>query len=1298
MKKSTTKLTLTFSSKLLMLVSTLSLFGSLHLSVHAQTSLSEDLRQEPITINVKTAPNVILMMDDSQSMMGDRLPPPPGINWSPLVSFPDFRSFANNSGSTTQLDQSVLQGNTTYFNPIWYNPAITYKPWNDNNKPAATNFPNSKIGTIVGTNVVDQTRLDMRFRTEAGVKVEVDLVVTDPFRRYGTRQGPVCIKLENVTYDDCTGGWTPWVQSPDPSSESGYKQTRSCLGYTSKTENVCTEREKIPNLIDGRYMRFEGSGPADITDQSKYRLVEIDRDDPARMYPSPIDPYTGVQVQRPDCANPLNCTFTEEAQNFANYWTYYRNRLFAAIAVTSQVLADVDEKIRVGYGRLNYFANGAEMWPGVPSSKPPATLPTLDGQPNNGHIVRGVRPFTVGSVERQELFTWLFGLNGVGGTPIREAMDAMGKYYSRPDVRGPWAAAPGIGDAIGAPQLACRRNFSIVATDGSWTDSVNHPRLKDLYPGLLSGTPAQSDSVIGPSITGSGSQTGKAYQYSPTNEPFFGTSAGQNETLTDVAMHYWNNDLRPDLANVNKPTAYGSGSAYNYPKDYENPATWQTMTNFIVGYGLQPSVSISSAKAAMVSGTAFTWPNVNVSDAYDSEKLNDTLRAALASRGDFFTAQSPTELAASLKKVFSKLGSTQGASGTLALSSQVITSVNDLIYEASYDTSNWNGSLRAIGALDAIAGKPKSVWTANFPAKFTDRVILSSTAKNTPIDFRWAQLTPSQQTSLGSQAIFDYLIGDRSAEAQYGGTLRERGSILGSIVTSSPLYSGSTHFGYQYQPGTAGTEYPAYLDFKRNTRKASVIVGSNGGMLHAFDAKTGLEQFAYTPRAAIPEMNKLASPSYVHQFLVDGLISEGDAYLGGKWGTYVLGSSGAGPKSLFLLDTTNPDAMTSAKVKWEITEQNEDDLGHVLGGAIIAPTLSGKWVVLVGNGYESKKEQAALLAFDLNDGSLVKKIGTGTGSKANKAAQNGLGPVTPIYDGKRNVIAVYGGDKLGNLWRFDLSDVDPNKWRITTSKGGLKKPVFTAKDGSGAVQPITSAPRIASHPMGGLYIVFGTGKAFNIDDITNKQVQSIYGIRDKDNSGPYLKTDMLGLTLKDVPGDYRQLDGLTGPTGLNWAKHNGWYFDLTTTGIGGERVMNSPRLVAGMLTMASFNPENPDPCDAGGKTFIYSFDLSTDFSRPAFNGQPTSVIGARAPDGVVGALASLYAPAVKSTTPKNSIDLATLKSATKDTRYSVTGGILKDNSAASFCALSANSINNLNVTVPTACAGTTPLRVWRDLR
>jgi type IV pilus assembly protein PilY1 len=1290
----------TFNSmfrKLLMLTSVASLFTTLHLSVHAQSSLAVDLRQEPITFSVVAAPNIVLMMDDSASMNRGDLPPPPGIPWGNL-NFPDFLLFPDNSGTTTYLYINELLYNNPLYNPLSYNPAITYKPWNDNNKVAAANFPPARIGTNVSGVVIDKTRLDMRFRYESGVKTEFETreVTNDLFTRIGVRDAGPCTMMQTITVTNCTSS-TPGTSSPDPLSEEGVTTTPStCTATTTSTQNVCTARSSFPDLIQARYTRFEGADATELTDRTKYRLVEIDRDAPARMYPTPIDPYSGIQIERFDCLNPLSCTFTEEAQNYANFYTYYRTRLFAAIAVASQVLVDIDPTIRVGYGSLNYFADGPQPWTAFPTTKPPAVLPLLDGQVNPGHIVRGVRPFTVGSNDRQDLFTWLFGLNGVGGTPIREALDAAGKYYQRADLKGPWATAPGIGDPVGTSQLACRKNFTLVATDGAWTDSPNHPRIQTLYPGLPNNTPAQTDSVAGPTIVGEGKQTGRNYQYTPTAEPFFGTSGSGPQTLTDVAMYYWGTDLRPDLPNVNRPVPWSAGSGYGYPRDFSNPATWQSMSNFILGYGLQPSISANAAKAAMASNSAFSWPAVDIANTNDSNKINDALRAALASRGDFFTAQNPAQLAAALKKVFARLGSTRGASSTIALSNQVITSTTDLIFESSYDSGDWNGNLRAISALDAISGTTTTVWSANFPADYTTRNLLSTKGQNAPINFRWTELTGAQKTSLTSESVFDYLVGDRSGEAPVG-TLRERGSLLGSIVSASPLYSGATHHGYQSLTA-GGSTYPSYLDAKRNSRRKSVFVGSNNGMMHGFDALTGTELFAFTPRAAIPKMADLANPAYRHRFLVDGQLTEGDYYTAGAWKTALVGTGGAGPKSIFALDITRPDAMTTSQVLWEVTERNEPELGHIIGSALVAPTRANKWVVITGNGYESRSGKASLLVFDLENGNTIRNISTGIGAATSAATQNGLGPVTPIYDSQRNVIGVYGGDKKGNLWRFDLSDPDPANWRITTSRGALTAPVFTATDPSGVPQPITTAPRIGVHPLGGLYVVFGTGKGIESSDIVNTQIQSIYAIRDKDNSGPYSKTDLKLATLTDVPGDLRQVSGLKGPGGVDWSVHKGWYFNLTTNGIGGERIMSSPRLTAGMLSVPSFNPENSDPCDSGGKSFVYAFDLATDFSRTAFAGQDPTIVGSKANDGIVSQLASIYSPAIRPATRKNSIDLATLKGLAKDTRYSVTGGLLADRSPASFCALAANSVNNSNVMVPTACAGTTPLRSWRDLK
>ena len=119
-------------------------------------------------------------------------------------------------------------------------------------------------------------------------------------------------------------------------------------------------------LTPARYLRFEGTDPSNPQD---YRLIEIDRargwTGAGRNYANPanrydvIDAVTGLATTRPDCAAGSWCTFEEEAQNFANFYAYYRNRGSAAVAVASQALAAMtttDQFLRIGFGRINYFS------------------------------------------------------------------------------------------------------------------------------------------------------------------------------------------------------------------------------------------------------------------------------------------------------------------------------------------------------------------------------------------------------------------------------------------------------------------------------------------------------------------------------------------------------------------------------------------------------------------------------------------------------------------------------------------------------------------------------------------------------------------------------------------------------------------------------------------------------------------------------------------------------------------------------------------------------------------------------
>jgi type IV pilus assembly protein PilY1 len=1309
------------SLPLTVLSSGLTLFLALHAPLSAQAAGSS-LRQEPISVSIKTKPNVMLMMDDSASMGSTALPPPPGI-FGPAIYYPIPKTFSNNSGSTTVLNYVELLDWMPFHNTMAYNAAITYKPWNDNNKPAASNFPNASIGTVnpLTGALLTPTPNDMRMRVQAGVRVAPPTPprTTDLFTRAPDIDRPgACLTSTTTTstVTDClasTPGTT--TTTPDPTTEAGVIVTTTpavCTAYAaprSVTTTSCTSTSQERRLIEAHYSRFNGN-EFEFNDPTKYSLVEIDRSAPSRMYPTPTDPKTGNAVKRLDCVIQTNCTFLEEAQNYANWYTYYRTRMFAAIAITSQVLAETDDKMRIGYGRLNHFANGPQQWPDDPSSAPPATLPTIDGQVNKGHIVRGVRDFIAGTPERQELFDWLFTLNPVGGTPNREAVDAAGQYFSRTDNRGPWANNPGIGDVAGTTQLACRKNITLLTTDGTWTDSPNHPRISALYPGA-SPSPVESDGVAGALIQGAGNQAGKDYTYTPTSEIGFSTSSSgapnQNATLSDVTMYYWNRDLRPDLANVNRPTAFLNAGGNNYPNDYANPATWQSMSTFIVGYGLNPTVKPNDARRALELRTPINWPAVNVADPNDNNKVDDSLRAALNSRGDFFAAQTPAELGAALKKVFDRVGSSVGSSTAIAVSTNIVTSTSDLVYEAGYSSETWNGSLNALSAQGILASTVTNVWTANFPTAHTSRKLFTSVAKNSAIAMKWANLTPTQQAAFVDENTFDFLIGDRVNEKPTG-VFRERVSVLGSIVNANPIHSKATHFGYQFQPGAAGTTYAAYLDTKRNTRTPVVLVGANDGMMHGFAASDGMELFGYTPRAAQPFMKELADPAYVHRYLVDGTITEGDAYLGGAWKTIAVGSGGAGPTSLFAVDITDPSNIDSSKVLFDLTQADEVDLGKILGGGFIAPTRAGNWVAVFGNGYESTNHQSALLIFDVATGNLIKKFNTGIGADA-PGQRNGMGPPTPLFDSQRNLIGVYAGDKLGNLWKYDLTSSSVTSWDVAKVANGPKVrgakragkaatgALFTATDAAGNPQPITTAPRITSHPEGGVYVVFGTGKVFETGDEASTQTQTIYAIRDDVNWGPFLKTKMKPGTLSLTGTGNRSVSGLTGPTGVNWTTDDGWYIDLNVGTGGGERIVASPRLSAGLVTFASFKPTDADPCQVGGTSLVYQFDLAGGFTRETFSGLGADVVGVPAQDGLVGGLTSLFAPGLPPI-PKTSISAAELKIQTKDTRYKIIAGKLEDTSAGSLCALVGTSLGKVSISVPTACAGTSPLRVWRDLR
>ncbi|CAB1063883.1 Type IV fimbrial biogenesis protein PilY1, partial [Olavius sp. associated proteobacterium Delta 1] len=118
--------------------------------------------------------------------------------------------------------------------------------------------------------------------------------------------------------------------------------------------------------------------------------------------------------------------------------------------------------------------------------------------------------------------------------------------------------------------------------------------------------------------------------------------------------------------------------------------------------------------------------------------------------------------------------------------------------------------------------------------------------------------------------------GERSNEALYGGAYRNRFQVLGDIVHSSPVYS-----------------------------HGMLYAGGNDGMLHAFDAASGDERFAYVPNLVFGNLTSLIDPEYSHKYYVDLSPAIRDITIGGLAKTYLVGGLGKGGKGYYALDVTD---------------------------------------------------------------------------------------------------------------------------------------------------------------------------------------------------------------------------------------------------------------------------------------------------------------------------------------------------------------------------------------------------------
>ena len=403
----------------------------------------------------------------------------------------------------------------------------------------------------------------------------------------------------------------------------------------------------------------------------------------------------------------------------------------------------------------------------------------------------------------------------------------------------------------------------------------------------------------------------------------------------------------------------------------------------------------------------------------------------------------------------------------------------------------------------------------------------------------------------------------------------------------------------------------------------------------------GSERWAFIPFNLLPHLKWLADPDYTHVYYVDlkpkvtdVRIFNDDANHPNGWGTILIGGMRLGGGTYSFSEDfdddgaveadegnpggkTNPWIFRSAYFVLDITvPSNPVFLGEFtdpnLAFTTAYPAISrleansgfqnpedDEWYAIVGSGPTdcdgTSDQNGYAFVFDLTTLQLAQKTVT---SESNAFMAE---PITLDINLDYNTDLIYIGETCngtaGKMYRISTrGNPDPavfsykynpaiNPWLLTT--------LFSSTG------PITASPTASLDEDENVWVYFGTGKFFSEADKSDVTQQYFYGIKEPCPWGGcdpatdevhladlYNSTNITVLTNKEV----------VGATATTWdtfvdevQAKDGWYITLAT---GGERVLNRPSVLGGVVLTAPFTPDD-DICSFGGTGALYAFYYET---------------------------------------------------------------------------------------------------------
>lgn len=915
--------------------------------------------------------------------------------------------------------------------------------------------------------------------------------------------------------------------------------------------------------------------------------------------------------KRVDCAAASFCTYAEEMINFANWYAYYRTRNQMMKSAVGMAFNPIGDAYNVGLVSLSTAA--AEG--------------TIDTPP---------RPFA--GADRISWYDALYGMSGGSATPTRQALHAVGKMYAN---QAPYNYAAGS-EVVKYP---CQQNYTFVTSDGYWN-----------------GTTALSDVENNDQVENVSRFCTKASGCTDNRVQ----SAAEGVSLADIALYWYNGgsnagtaSLRPSLEDtVAKQGLVAAGPGEN---------TRLHMTTFTLGLGVDGLMNYEknyrTSKAGdfikvlnqVASGCPwnsngpYVWPDpVTETPGVDQQsRVDDLWHAAVNGHGQYFSAAEPSDVVQSLTTALLNIESKRGAAAAAATSTPNISLQDNDIFSDTFTTVKWYGELTK-RKIDTVTGEvvPTRLWnssdTVGTKVGPTDtRVIkMLDVEGGTLKNFKFDEMTSKEQAwfSKKCSALFQCSVMDAAKQALadsgenmvnwlrgqqlyandtifrsysvnakvVGGVSTPVPIVLGDIASSKPAFMREPRMGYTFD------DYPTFVT-DNALRKATVFVGANDGMLHAFDAVDGTEMWAYAPRITMKKLHKQASTTYAtnHQYTVDGSPELADVQIGGVWKSVLVSGLNGGGRGYFALDVTDP---ANPVALWELCADPavcsgkalEPELGLTFGNPQFGK-WSGKWVVFLTSGYnnvpDSEKGSGAdkvsggsgngfLFIVDIATGKVLNKTATvATGAVAGDVeTPSGLARISAVNSNPNvdpKITHIYGGDILGQMWRFDLAKTPGAVLVSMMGDAGPTQPITTRPEVTTCRASTTDSSGVVKNTIERV-VVYGTGRLLDVPDLATTPVQSLYAIKDSDKNIFPWRTLMVEQTLMSI-GSAGQYGITDNPVDLS--TKNGWFVDLKLNSR--ERINLDPKVVSGSVTVVTNVPDASTSCSVGGSSKVYRLNVCT---------------------------------------------------------------------------------------------------------